>query len=109
MGTEPFLVKNEVFSLSAEGWGPSLGMLTFTPGKSAGGRVATSRRGPAPQTSVPGQHKQKTGALLALDPCTERLGSILPSPSPKEVQEDVHRPISFPLDLECSERSGGDG
>lgn len=30
--------KNEVFSLSAEEWGPSLGMLTFPPGKSAGKR-----------------------------------------------------------------------
>lgn len=67
--------------------------------------MTTSRRDPTPQTSGPGQHKYGTGASLALDPCTELLSSILPSPSPAEVQGDAHRKIYFPLTVECSERS----
>ena len=53
--------------------------------------MATSRRGPAPQARDLGQHRQGTGASLALDPCMEFMGSLLPSPHPAKVQGgDAH-------------------
>lgn len=48
-GNRTLFGKSEVFSLSAEWWGPSSGMLTFPPGKSVGER----EEGPLPEGPCP--------------------------------------------------------
>lgn len=104
-GNRTLFGQNEVLSLGTEGWGPSLGILTFSQA-SLLEKSGQFQKGPCPSDQWPRAARAGHRSSLVLGPCTELLGSILPSPMPAEVQGDACTP-SISLASECCESPVG--